>query len=89
MAVQHIVGPAPYYTNTFLIVEEDKQAVIIDPAAEASLYLAQLQKQGACLSYILLTHGHPDHTAAAAQLKSETFLLHGSARERRFRRENA
>ena len=61
MEILHITGPAPLYTNTFLALDGAGTAIAIDPAADAAAYLAQLEKHGAGLAAILLTHGHFDH----------------------------
>ena len=34
MKVQHILGAAPLYTNTFLLVTDQKHGILIDAAAE-------------------------------------------------------
>lgn len=68
MEIYHIPGPAPMMTNTYLAVA-DGVAVAVDPAAGAEVYLESLQKHGARLAAILLTHGHYDHVGGAVALK--------------------
>lgn len=78
MKLLHVNGPMPYYTNTFLVIDNGKAAVV-DPAADPQDYLLLLQKENAKLEYILLTHGHHDHVAAVAPLKGATgakFIMH-------------
>ena len=72
MKVQHILGAAPLYTNTFLLVTEQKHGILIDAAAEPDTYKKALAEQGATLTHILLTHGHYDHVGAVAALQRET-----------------
>ena len=72
MEILHITGPAPLYTNTFLALDGAGTAIAIDPAADAAAYLAQLEKHGAGLAAILLTHGHFDHVGAVRALKQAT-----------------
>ena len=72
MKVQHILGAAPLYTNTFLLVTEQKHGILIDAAAELDTYKKALAEQGATLTHILLTHGHYDHVGAVAALRRET-----------------
>lgn len=72
MKVQHILGAAPLYTNTFLLVTEQKHGILIDAAAEPDTYKKALAEQGATLTHILLTHGHYDHVGAVAALRRET-----------------
>ena len=72
MKVQHILGAAPLYTNTFLLVTDQKHGILIDAAAESDTYKKALAEQGATLTHILLTHGHYDHVGAVAALRRET-----------------
>lgn len=72
MKVQHILGAAPLYTNTFLLVTDQKHGILIDAAAEPDTYKKALSEQGATLTHILLTHGHYDHVGAVAALRRET-----------------
>ena len=72
MEILHLTGPAPLYTNTFLVLDGAGTAVAVDPAADAQAYLAQLEKHGAKLAAILLTHGHFDHVGAVRALKQAT-----------------
>lgn len=55
----------PIGTNCY-ILEDARQAAVIDPGGDASRLLAALE--GLEVRYILLTHGHYDHTGAAAAL---------------------
>lgn len=60
----------PYGTNAYVIVcRETKQSVLVDAPAEAGLLLEKLE--GTTPKYILLTHNHPDHTGALAELKEK------------------
>ena len=61
MKLIHIHGVWPLYTNTFLLISAAGHAVVVDPAAEAETYLAQLKENNATLTDIFLTHGHYDH----------------------------
>lgn len=63
------VGPWPM--NSYLVVCEETQAsVIVDPGADSDAILAQLQ--GTQVVAILITHGHPDHIGALAEVKAAT-----------------
>lgn len=56
-------------TNCYtLIDEQSKLAAVIDPADSAEQIRALLEREGVTLAYILLTHGHRDHTLAAPAL---------------------
>ncbi len=60
MKLLHLTGPAPYFTNSYLLVSEG-EAAIIDPAPDASRFAPLLEQENARLTHILLTHGHFDH----------------------------
>ena len=56
-------------TNCYLLEDEEtKLAAVIDPGDEAGRILAQLREDGVQVKYILLTHGHYDHTTAVPAL---------------------
>lgn len=52
----------------FLIDETTNTAAIIDPGDQADDILEAVRVEGVKVEYILLTHGHYDHTGAAAEL---------------------
>ena len=72
MKLIHIHGVWPLYTNTFLLITAAGHAVVVDPAAEAETYLAQLKENNATLTDIFLTHGHYDHVGSVTALKKAT-----------------
>ena len=56
-------------TNCYILVDEETmEAAVIDPADEAETIRDAVENLGATLRYILLTHGHRDHTLAAPAL---------------------
>ena len=56
-------------TNCYILIDEEtNEAAVIDPADEAATIRAAVEGEGATLRYILLTHGHRDHTLAAPEL---------------------
>ena len=71
MKAYHVVGQAPMYTNTFLLISEAGHGVVIDPAAAAADYGQLLRKEGASLTHIFCTHGHFDHVGSAMELKQK------------------
>ena len=61
-----VVGPV--MTNCYIVHDENKEAVIIDPGENAKGIINQLEKTGAAPVAILLTHGHFDHITAVPEL---------------------
>ena len=57
-------------TNVYLLVF-DKEIFVIDPADEVEAIKAAAARYGKPISYVLLTHGHFDHSNAAAQLQRD------------------
>lgn len=56
-------------TNCYLLLDEQThEAAVIDPADEAETIAGAVRSAGATLRYILLTHGHRDHTLAVPRL---------------------
>lgn len=59
-------------TNCYLLEDEvSKLCAIIDPGDEAGRILEQVEKDGVQVKYILLTHGHYDHTTAVPELREK------------------
>lgn len=57
-------------TNCYLLIDEEtKLAALIDPGDNADKLLALIKEEGVTLKYILLTHGHRDHTLAVPAVK--------------------
>ncbi len=75
MKIEHLVV-GPVQTNTYLVINEtNKEAIIVDPGAEADRIAAKIDGLGLTPVAILLTHGHFDHAAAAAGLAEKYGLL--------------
>lgn len=71
MQAFHVLGPAPLYTNTFVLISDAGRAVIIDPAAPAAEYEKLLAENGGTLAAVFCTHGHYDHVGSAAALREK------------------
>ena len=67
-------------TNSYLVYDtETRDAVLIDPGAEASNLLAIIEAENVNLQAVLLTHGHGDHIGAVAKIisrKNTTLWIH-------------
>ena len=64
-------GPAPLYTNSYLLITEARHGIIIDPEASAEEYNRILGQEGATLTHIFCTHGHFDHVGSAEKLRTQ------------------
>jgi hydroxyacylglutathione hydrolase len=61
----------PYDTNCYLLTcPISGESIIVDPAAEWERILQEVE--GTTVKYVLLTHGHPDHVAALAEVREST-----------------
>ena len=66
-----VVGPIA--SNCYIVGSDStKEGMIIDPGADAIDILAAAEKAGLTIKLIVLTHRHPDHVGAAAQVKQMT-----------------
>ncbi|MFT5728417.1 MAG: hydroxyacylglutathione hydrolase [Desulforhopalus sp.] len=52
--------------------EETKKAAIVDPGGDEELLLAEVEKLGLTVEYIIATHGHPDHVCGNRKLQEAT-----------------
>ncbi len=63
----------PSGNNAYLVIDESSlEAAVIDPGMGSKKVLDALKLAGAHVTFILNTHGHPDHTADDAALKEAT-----------------
>ena len=63
-----IVGP--YQANCYILgCKKTMEGVVIDAGDEVLRIVKEVSKAGLRIKYILITHGHPDHTGAAKELK--------------------
>jgi hydroxyacylglutathione hydrolase len=63
--VSFVTGPVQ--TNNFLIADtETRQAVVIDPADEGNIIIAEAKRRGWQITQIWLTHAHFDHFGGAS-----------------------
>lgn len=67
---QYVVGPVQ--TNCYFVInDETKELLIVDPGASASALAGKAREEGLTAVAILLTHGHFDHATAAEDLATE------------------
>ncbi len=60
-------------TNCYLLInEETKEAIIADPADEASEIIKRVETEGALPKAVFLTHGHWDHFLAAREVAAHS-----------------
>lgn len=59
-----------YETNCYLLIDEQtNDAALIDPGDDAAMLEQFVKEQDVTLRYILITHGHRDHTFAVPEVK--------------------
>ena len=64
-----VLQVGPIGTNCYILEDEKaRAAAVIDPGDEAGRILQVIEDDGVDVKYILLTHGHYDHTTAVPQL---------------------
>ncbi len=67
------VETAPFGTNAYVIIcEEEHESILIDAPGEPELLMAALE--GTRPKYIVMTHGHVDHTLALKDIATTLSL---------------
>lgn len=74
------VSAGPLRSNSYLLTEDGKEAVLIDCGGEEPL--AEAKRRGLSVRYVLLTHGHFDHIFGCAVLQKSGAKIGCSAAER-------
>ncbi|MDZ7697360.1 MAG: MBL fold metallo-hydrolase [Deltaproteobacteria bacterium] len=63
----------PYQSNCYILgAKSSREGVVIDPGGEIFRIVKEISKLKLKIIYILMTHGHMDHTGGAAELKRIT-----------------
>ncbi len=71
-----------YAANCYILFhEETKEAVVLDPGGDIDDVCKALNQLEAKVKYIILTHGHFDHTTGVDGLKAETGATVAMAKE--------
>lgn len=61
-----------HVTNCYIVADEKtKEAMVVDPGAEAEKVIEMLNVLDVKLKYIVLTHCHADHTGAVIEIKNK------------------
>jgi glyoxylase-like metal-dependent hydrolase (beta-lactamase superfamily II) len=75
----------PFMANCFVVGSETtKEAMVIDPCAEAEKVIDSAKKHGLKIATIVTTHNHVDHIGAISDVKDITggqFISHGAWRD--------
>lgn len=66
-----VVGPIE--ANCYIVGDESSlEGLVIDPGADSQKIIDKINQLGLRIKYIILTHGHFDHTAATTAVKQAT-----------------
>ncbi|MGE7543920.1 MBL fold metallo-hydrolase [Sporosarcina newyorkensis] len=66
----HIHPLGPIQTNCYVIEDEEKNCLVLDPGEEGEALLSELQKLSLKPVAIMLTHAHFDHIGAIETIRS-------------------
>ncbi len=71
----HTIAVTAFAQNASIVwCDQTMQGAVIDPGGDLPRLLAFAEQKGITLTQILVTHGHVDHCAAAAQLARQLSL---------------
>jgi hydroxyacylglutathione hydrolase len=80
--IYRVLQIMPFGTNCYLVAsDKTRDGMVIDPAGDAARILDNTSELSLSIGLIVLTHAHPDHIGAIAQLKETTkakFALHAA-----------
>lgn len=71
MKTYHLTGKAPYFTNCYVMTDNNGNAVMIEASADVNKVQDILDNDRVQLKAILLTHGHADHRETLEQCKEK------------------
>lgn len=85
--MKYLIIPVTLFQQNCSLIwcEETLEAALVDPGGDTGMLLASVHKHGLRLTKLLLTHGHVDHVAAAAELAAKLDIpIEGPQREDAF-----
>lgn len=72
MEIKRVVAGI-YGANCYIVMDKStKEAAVIDPGGDVDDIIGAIEAMDAKVKYILLTHGHLDHTSGVDELKTIT-----------------
>lgn len=78
------VADAGHITNTYIISDEKKNAVVIDPADNSRKIINILKENKLTVEYIIITHAHGDHIGALEEVQKYSgaqIIVHSDDKE--------
>ncbi len=78
------VNTGNYFTNCYIVGEEEGYGAVIDPGSDAEEILQVIEDININILYIINTHAHFDHIGANLEVKKETgaeILIHEQEQE--------
>jgi hydroxyacylglutathione hydrolase len=81
-----IIPVTPFQQNCSLVVcESTGQAALVDPGGDVDTVMGAVERSGARLAKVLVTHGHADHCGGAAEIAKRAGVpIEGPQREDAF-----
>ncbi len=65
----HTITVGPFQENSYLVIDDTRHAVIVDPGGEGDRLVSAIEQSKAMLDAIWITHAHVDHVGAIASVK--------------------
>lgn len=66
------VGGQGHFTNCYLVFDENKEAILIDPGFDENKIIQYIKNLECRVKYIIITHAHADHIGALENLQKFT-----------------
>ncbi len=67
-----IVQVTPFQQNCSIVYDDDTlRGIVVDPGGDVDRIMEAIEKTGAIIEKIFLTHGHIDHAGGAAELREK------------------